>query len=450
MGETFSRRVLVLAYYFPPMGLSGVQRTLKFVKYLPDYGFEPTVLTCEPRGYFAYDAELLEEVEEAGIDVVRARSWDPTMLFGQRSVVTLPEERRRRRLTSISQFLFVPDNKVGWIGPAAREARRLMKKAPFDVIFSTAPPYSAHLLGRRLSRKTGLPLVLDFRDDWLGNPRHVYPTAIHHALSRMLERRALSSSRRIVVINEEMRQNLLSRNADLLRPHDVVVIPQGFDPADFPSPPAEVKVGRSAPDGKFTLLYSGVFYDAQTPDYFLRALADLFARRSDLRTRIRAVFLGLVPEESRKLARELGVDEVLEFEGYLAHSRSVERLRGADVLWMTVGRREGAETISTSKLFEYFGSRKPILGLVPDGAARSALERYRAAEIVDPNGIPEIAAAIERLYEKWISKSLPAPPEDVVIQFDRTKLAERLAEVLESSIRETSQHVKLVSSALNF
>ncbi|MEX1054786.1 MAG: glycosyl transferase family 1, partial [Rhodothermales bacterium] len=153
--------------------------------------------------------------------------------------------------------------------------------------------------------------------------------------------------------------------------------------------------------------------------------------------------------ESRKLAKELGIDDILVYAGYLAHSRSVEWLRRADVLWMTVGRQEGAETISTSKLFEYFGSRKPILGLLPEGAARSALQRYRAAEIVDPNGIPEIAAAIERLYEKWVSKSLPAPPEDVVIQFDRVRLTKHLAKVLETSISETTQHSKAVSSALS-
>lgn len=449
MRETIRRRVLVLAYYFPPMGLSGVQRTLKFVKYLPDYGFSPTVLTCEPRGYFAYDSELLREVEDAGIEVVRARSWDPTIVFGSKRVVTLPDETHRRWLASASQLFFVPDNKVGWIGPAARRARRLMEQASFDVIFSTAPPYSAHLLGRRISRRSRLPLVLDFRDDWLGNPRHVYPTTVHRSLSKLFERRALSSSSRVVVINEEMRQNLTSRNADLLGPEDVVVIPQGFDPKDFPPAQAAAKDDHGGQSKMFTLLYSGIFYDAQTPEYFLRALADLFIRRSDLRNSIRAVFVGLVPDETRELAWELGLEEVLEFEGYLPHSQAVERLLRADVLWMTVGRREGAETISTGKLFEYFGSRKPILGLVPEGAARSALQRYSAAEIVDPYGIPEIAAAIERFYGKWVSKSLPAPPEDVVIQFERTRLAKRLADVLEETIRETSQQAKAVSSALN-
>lgn len=423
--------MLVIAYYFPPMGLSGVQRTAKFVKYLPKFGWRPTVLACEPRGYYAFDDSLWAEVKEAGVEVIRATGWDPTRLFQKRKVVALPDERRRRWFTSLSQFIFIPDSKIGWYRAARKEGLEAIRRQPFDVIFSTAPPYTAHLVARTLSRRTGIPMVLDFRDDWIGNPRHVYPTPIHRALSTRLEQKALKSSRRVIVINEHIRRNLISRNSGIVPAENVSVISQGFDPDDFSSA-APIDRRRD----QFSLLYSGVFYDAQTPEFFLRALADLVTRRSELRDRIDAVFAGLLPERAIKTARSLGIESLVRHTGYLPHIELVGHLLAADALWMTVGRQEGAETISTSKLFEYFGARKPVLGLVPMGAAREALARYGAAEIVEPDSVAEISAAIERLYDAWETGGLPEPDEDVVMQHDRVRLTRALHELFESVVAE--------------
>ncbi len=427
-----SRRVLVIAYYFPPMGLSGVQRTAKFVKFLPKFGWQPTVLTCEPRGYYAFDDSLWAEIQDAGIDVIRARGWDPTRLYRKREVMALPSERRRRWISALSQFFFIPDNKIGWYRAARMAGTDAHRREPFDVIFSTAPPYTAHLVGCALSRRLGVPLVLDFRDDWIGNPRHSYPTPIHRSLSTRLEQKAIQSCRRVIVINDYIRRNLLARNADIVSSENVSVISQGFDPEDF-----EGMAPVRAESDRFTLLYSGVFYDAQTPEFFLRALADLLTRRADLRGRIDAVFAGLLPGTAMERARELGVQSVVRHTGYLPHEELVQHLLAADALWMTVGRQEGAETISTSKLFEYFGARKPVLGLVPRGAAREALSRYGAAEIVEPDSVAEISAAIGRLYDAWERGELPVPDDAVVKLYDRVRLTRRLHQLFESVLQES-------------
>ncbi len=415
------RRVLVIAYYFPPMGLSGVQRTAKFVKYLPDAGWEPTVLTCEPGGYFAFDHSLLEEIEDAGIEIIRTRGWDPTRLFRGKEVVTLPDEHRRRWFATFSQFLFAPDNKIGWFSAARRAGLEALDRLQHDAIFSTAPPYTSHLVGRSLSVRTGTPLVLDFRDDWLGNPRHAYPTSLHRSVSAKLERNALQTADRVVAVNEFIRRNLLHRNLGVVDPEDVVVISQGYDPRDF-----ERKGSADLVSERFTLVYAGVFYDAQTPDYFLHGLADLLSRRPELRDRIEAVFVGLLPVSAAEVIARLGLDPVVRHTGYLPHDDAIAYLCASDVLWMTVGRAQGAETISTSKLFEYFGARKPVLGLVPSGAARDALQRYEAAEIVEPDAVSEISAAIERLFEAWENNRLPVPKRSTIEQFDRRKLAKSL------------------------
>src|SRR5436189_3884222 len=136
------RNVLVIAYYFPPMGLSGVQRTLKFVKYLPQFGWQPTVLTVTPTGYFAQDYTLLEEINPLHIEVVRVGSLDPNRLFRNKGVVKMPSERWRKILTYMSDLMFVPDNKIGWRRKAVRSAEELYKQRKFEIIFATAPPFT--------------------------------------------------------------------------------------------------------------------------------------------------------------------------------------------------------------------------------------------------------------------------------------------------------------------
>jgi len=176
--DRLKRRVLLIAYYFPPLGLSGVQRVTKFAKFLPDFGWDVSVLTVKPRSYFAYDESLLTDLDRDEITVHRTASLDPTRFFGSRRI-GMPPEGRRRLVSGISQTLFQPDNKIGWFPFAVREGKRLLHEHTHHVILASAPPYTAHLIGSKLSRETGLPLVLDYRDDWVDNPRHTYPTKWH-------------------------------------------------------------------------------------------------------------------------------------------------------------------------------------------------------------------------------------------------------------------------------
>ena len=413
------RRVLVVAYYFPPMGLSGVQRIAKFVKYLPEHGWQPTVLTVQPGGYFAYDDALLQEVKAAGVDVVRTSSWDPTRLFGKKKTVPLPSEDRRQWLTRLSQMVFVPDNKVGWLPHAIRAGGRVLRDGSFDAILSTAPPYSAHLVAAWLSRSHDVPLVLDFRDDWVGNPRHWYPTPMHRMAQGWLERWCMRRACRALTINHPIRRSLSGGSPET----PVRIVSQGFDPADFTTAPKD----RGA---RLRFVYSGIFYDAQTPDYFLHALARLRREVPAAASEVEALFVGLVPETSKTLIEELGLSDVVRLVGYVEHREAVAYLRSADVLWMTVGRRPGAESISTSKLFEYFGARKPILALVPPGAAREALAGHGASFVVEPDDVAQIAGALREIYDAWTRDALPVPDADFVEQFDRRRLAGVLADHL--------------------
>ncbi len=417
------------------MGLSGVQRTAKFLKYLPRYGWESTVVTCRPHGYFAYDDSLLREVEEAGVAIRRAASWDPTRLFGQRATVRMPRESVRQGLSALSQWVFVPDNKIGWIRPALRQALAALRETPCDLIYSSAPPYASHLAAARLARKTGLPLVLDFRDDWVGNPRHVYPTPWHRALSTRLEGRALRAADRIVVIDDAKRDGLAGRHPGIPAARDIRIVPHGYDPEDFAGAPRIP--GLDADPNRFTLLYSGVFYHAQSPEPFLRGLAALAESKPALRNRLRAVFAGLLPASARRLVERLRIGDLVHYVGYLPHRDATKALLAADMLWMTIGRAPGCDRISTGKIYEYFGARKPILGLVPEGVEREALRAYGAARIVEPDAAPEVvAAALEQCYEAWRAGRLPQPDPACAAPFDRRRLTGALTDIFNDIVSE--------------
>ncbi|MEK6756962.1 MAG: glycosyl transferase family 1, partial [Bacteroidota bacterium] len=187
------RKVLIIAYYFPPMGLSGVQRTAKFVKYLPKYGWKPTVLTVSPTGYYALDPSLLAEVEQAGTEIVRASSLDPNRLFKRQKIVKMPSEGMRKLFQFVGDTFFIPDTKIGWKLTAIRAACGLLQREQFDLIYATAPPQTDFLIGEALKKKFKLPLVLDYRDAWLDYPFKYYPSPLHRYLHYRMEKRVVKA-----------------------------------------------------------------------------------------------------------------------------------------------------------------------------------------------------------------------------------------------------------------
>ncbi len=425
--------VLVLAYYFPPLGLSGVQRITKFVKYLPEYGWYPTVVTPRPAAYFAHDDSLLADVDSEDITIVRTASFDPTRLARVRSksssTVPFPNEKNRKRLSSATQLLLLPDNKIGWYPSVLKAARKVIEEQSISAIISTAPPYTAHLAGARLAKKFNIPLILDFRDDWLDNPRHRYPTTLHKRIHKHMESRVMQTASACVTINSFIADALETRNPEFVgRVH---IIPQGYDADDLIA--AKPSSLEPASKNTCTFLYTGVFYDAQQPDTFLRGVAEWLSNHPQDRQEIRLEFAGLFPDTGHELAKRLGIEDLISMHGYLPHNRVCERMTSADVLWMTIGNARGAEQISTGKLYEYLGARKPILALIPAGAARNDLEHYSAATIVDPDDVTNTARAIGSLLDQWREKRLPVGSVAEVQKYDRRLLTGILAQVLEQS-----------------
>ncbi len=413
------RNVLIIAYYFPPMGLSGVQRTLKFAKYLPQFGWLPTVLTVTPTGYYAQDYTMLDEIHDPAIEVARVGSLDPNRLFRKKGVVRLPSERRRKILTYLSDTFFIPDNKIGWKRKALRTARKLHEAKNFDVIFATAPPFTDFLIGMELSEQIKRPLVVDYRDAWHEYPYKYYPTPLHKWVNYRLEKKVLRAASRILTTNRKVKELILKR-FKFLGYHDVTILPQGFDPEDF-----DIRQTSPRKDGKMKIAHAGIFYGDRTPKYFLLALKKLFADRPGLKDHIEAVFVGHLQDEHARTIRTLGLGGNVTLTGYLDHGHCVHQLLASDVLWLMVDN----ETQSPGKVYEYLGAGKTILANVPDGFIRQTLEEAEGCVITDPADVDGIARAIGGLYDQHQKNQLPTPREDVVEKYNRVELTRELSKI---------------------
>ena len=421
------RRVLVIAYYFPPMGLSGVQRTLKFVKYLPLYGWSPTVLTVAPQGYYAQDDSLLRELEGKDVTISRTTPSGPLRTLARKETVKLPREWVRKLLSMMSDTLFLPDNKIVWKRKAVDRALQLHRENPFDLIFATAPPFTDLMVGASVKAKINRPLVFDYRDPWVDYPFRFYATPLHKLRNAALERKALRASSHVVTTSRRVKE-LMIRRYRFLTFHDIDIIPQGFDPEDFPRTPGQRAPRKNrAGTRPLRITYAGVFWEDRRPDFFLRALHDLLKESPRLRGRIEAVFAGNFRTENVRLVNRLGLNDSVAVLGYLPHEQCVRELMASDVLWMMCGDDLG----TPGKLYEYIGARKPILGCVPDGFLKQTLIEAGGVAVA-PDDVTGIKNALVNFYAQFERRELRGPREDVVEKYDRTHLTGNLVRLFES------------------
>jgi len=420
------RRVLVIAYYFPPMGLSGVQRTLKFVKYLPQYNWQPTVLTVQPRGYYATDESLLQDLEGRDVHIERTGAAGPGKLLSKKAEIRLPAEWMRKLMSRVSDTIFIPDNKIGWKRKAVAAGLRLAQGQKFDLIFATAPPFTDFLIGRDLKRELSIPLVLDYRDPWVEYPFKFYPTPVHKWLNIRGERSALRASSHVITTNRRVKELILRRHR-FLTYNDVEILSQGYDPEDFARAAALPGTATPRKARAMRITYAGVFWEDRRPDYFLRALQDLFKDQPKLRGRIEAVFVGHFRDENMKLVNKLGLQDTVKVPGYLPHTECTRELVASDVLWMIVGDDRG----SPGKVYEYIGARKPIIACAPEGFIKTTVLEAGGI-VVRPDDVAGIRKAIEDMYRQWEHHGLQGPPEDVVQKYSRVSLTGALVRSFEA------------------
>lgn len=426
------KKVLMLAYYFPPMGLSGVQRTAKFVKYLPEFGWKPIVLTINPTSYFAYDESLLAELSHPAIEIVRTDTKDLTKVAatatGKRQF-KMPSDQTQRFLSALSQLAFIPDNKIGWKKFAIEKASEILEREKdIEVIYSTAPPFSSHLIALELRAKYQLPTVLDFRDPWVENAAHVYWTPFHRRKHEALEEYVLTRADKIITANRALKELFLKKYFGQLQHKDISIIWHGYDAEDFRKAQPDNRIQR-----KLRFVYSGRFF-LSSPEPFFRGLKAAIEKEPALRENVEAYFVGIFPKEYIRLAEKFELKDVIEARGYRPHLDAVAELLKGDVLWAVLDDVRGTEVVTHGKLFEYVAARKTLFGIVPEGAARQFILEANGV-VAHPKQTSEIAQKILDLYTLWKQNALPVPTENFVQRFERRQLAGQLAKEFRQLIR---------------
>tara|TARA_R110002126_G_scaffold19675_4_gene73855 strand:- start:7422 stop:8663 length:1242 start_codon:yes stop_codon:yes gene_type:complete len=413
------------------MGGSGVQRPLKFAKYLREFGWNPIILCPEPGAYQFFDDSLDNELSNLKLEIHRVKASTPFHVLGNKKKSTgLITGVIANILRRASKWIYFPDNKKGWIEPAFKEGKKIINNNSIDLIFSTAPPFSNHLIAEKLSNESGIPFVVDYRDLFNGNHFDKSETAGRISKKAKIEEQWLSKSSGVVTL-DSFAQKEVERVANSVE-LNTKVIPHGFDSEDLNT--ANNSTLEYKKD-KLNWLYSGLFYESNQPDTFLKALSISIEENPEIEKNVHLHFQGGLDHRIKKLIKHYRLEDIVSDYGYVSHKESVANIKKTDILWMVSNFSENLKQIKSGKLFEYIGTKKPILGLVHEGESSRLLKEYGAGFVASPNNEKEISEVICIVYQQWESSELPKPHGEFVSKFDRNKLTNDLADLFNNIVK---------------
>jgi glycosyltransferase involved in cell wall biosynthesis len=421
-------RALVVSYAFPPVGGAGVQRMLKLVKYLPEHGVRPCVLSVERASVPVLDPSLLAEIP-AGAQIVRAPTLEPSYAakdLAWRAQADGPKRRGARALRALSKLgreLLVPDPQVLWLPGAARALLGRLRAEQDEVVLISGPPFSQFLLGPLAEGLCRTPFVLDYRDEWTTTSA-IYEMSSSARAAERLERAVLARASAVTTATDEFREHLLER-FPFLDPERTFALPNGYDPADFP---AELPV---LPRDRCVLTYTGTVFRLTSARGFLAGLRRFREREPRLGAALEVRFAGRIVEteaDAFESSEAFGVERL----GYLPHADALALLAKSHLALCLLADLPGSERIYPAKIFEIMRLGRPALVLTPEGALARLVRRHRLGEIVAPDDAAGIAAALERSVRAFVAGTLPLVSEAIEIErFDRRRLAGEFARTLE-------------------
>lgn len=427
------RRVLCLMYHFPPFGGAAVQRGVKFVRYLPEFGYEPVVLTgpgLASNWWTPRDESLESEVPEE-ITVHRLAGPEP------------PSSGRWR--AAVERRLMLPDpREKWWVENAARQ--RPEDLGDVDLVFGSLVPYATAEAAARLARTLGKPWIVDLQDPWALDEMWLYPTELHRRIDLRRMRKILAAADAVIMNTPEAVARVRYQFPEL-QSKIVVSIPNGFDAADFGGDPPQ------RPDPKFRIVHTGYLHTSQglrlrrtrrirrivggtaapvdiltrSHVYLVEAVNRLLADDPSLESLVEAVFAGVASEADLDVAARSPVVKMI---GYVPHRETVALVRSADLLFLPMhdlpdGWRAG---LVPGKTYEYLAAGPPILAAVPDGDARDLLAEAGNAYLCRPDDVNAMTHIIRAQIERFRKgEAPPAAREDVVARYERRRLTEDLA-----------------------
>jgi glycosyltransferase involved in cell wall biosynthesis len=427
-----NNRVLMIAYLFPPIANSGVQRPLKFAKHLQRLGWDLSILTVDRPLDACIEPELMSDVPKEA-EIIRV----PMLcdIIGERLGSFAFTKTAGRKLAGavswrLREKFIVPDRHALWRPTAKRAALKLFHRAGYDVIWATGFPWTSLLVGRDVSRITGKPLVVDFRDPWSGEVELALQGGRHQAL----ERSVLDQASAVVSAWPKLTESLI-RNCTNPNEKAFITIPNGFEPEEFEG----VTPFPAPAPGRVNIVYTGVWKDGYGPSLLYEAISRIARTDPSSISNLSVLTAGFAPGQ----AERYGISEYVREYGRMTHAKALSLMKSADVLFLPVFDGKQEQFHLPGKLFEYAAAGKPILAAVPpDGESAAFLARVGGGFVIPPRDPAALQQAIQQLARLG---SLPVIPQDRA-QLDfyrRSYLTERLSEVLSKSVENSQIHQAL-------
>lgn len=415
-------KVLIITYYWPPAGGSGVQRWLKFVKYFRDFGIEPVIYTVANPKYALEDESLAKDIPE-GIEILKQPIWEPNNILGKRKKISAGflatnPSKMSKLLHYVRANYFIPDARKFWIRPSIRYLSKYLNKNEVDVVISTGPPHSMHLIGNELKKKFDIKWISDFRDPWTEiDYFHQLPLTEkafkkHHDL----EKKVLENSDAVLVVGALMKSNYKKFNAT------IHVISNGYDTS------VENKVIEL--DKKFSITHIGLMNDDRNPKLLWKVLEALNEEVEGFVDDLQLNLIGKVASSCLEEIKERNLVHQLELIDYLPHAKVQQLQKASQVLLLAVNNVPSAKGIITGKIFEYLLAKRPILAIGPvDGDLSKLLQETNSGVIIDFENEISLKSCILEFYSRYKAGDLFSDSKNIE-RYHRRNLTEKLSHII--------------------
>jgi len=431
------KNLLVIAYYFPPSGGPGVQRVLKHIKYLREYGWNPIVLTVSNGDFPARDESLLKQIP-SDIKVIRTKIFEPYDLYraltgkGKDTAIDVNVIKKDGEKIGMKEQLaefvrstfFIPDARIGWFLTARKAINELLATEHISAVYSSSPPYTCSIIARHIKRKYGIPWIAGFRDPWTGFISSPKRWLIPKKIDMTMERSVFTEADAVECAWEGIIKDALSKYPEL-NPAKFHHVPNGFDSSDFP----EVHWQKNE---KFTLTYTGSMYGRRNPAALFSAIENLIQNNKISPSKIKLRFIGRFGNEVLDMFENASFKDSIEIISYMSHGESIANLMKSDCLLLVVDESKESEEIVPGKVYEYIGVGRPIIATGPEeGAVGKLIKSTKAGFIAHQSNVQKIEEIFFNYYKQWLDGKIEYNPDVEEIQkYERKNAAFKLSQLL--------------------